>query len=87
MYLKVKSCHVVYMLCAKYGFGPSADFIVQTADLYKISGQSRLQYASMHSTTYVQYASKKVANTVYRLTIPFKQRFVKNRMVTSKTER
>ena len=28
----------VYMLCAKYGFGPSEVFVVQTSDVYEISG-------------------------------------------------
>ena len=30
------------------------------------------------SYAHIQYASKKVANTVYHLTVPFKRRFVKN---------
>jgi hypothetical protein len=32
----------------------------------------------------LQYTSKKVANSIYRLTVPFKWRFVNNKMVTSK---
>ena len=44
MYMYILYIHVhMYMLCAKYGFGPSEVSVVQISDMYEISGQSYLQ--------------------------------------------